>query len=118
MEPRAHIPPPQIQTMRDSPTEPACSSTPLGEINIPEPMMLPVEKRKSFTLLLLYQELKHEYISGLSLEASQSFPSHRLECVIWGKHSDYTDHSIYKKKNLFAIFGPAMINPQLQQVFV
>lgn len=43
MEPRAQIPPPQTQMMSDSPTEPACSSTPLGEMNIPEPMMFPEE---------------------------------------------------------------------------
>lgn len=27
--------------MSDSPTEPACSRTPLGEMKIPEPMMFP-----------------------------------------------------------------------------
>lgn len=58
MEPRAHIPPPQIQTIRDSPTEPACSNTPLGEMNIPEPMMFPVMEKRSFSYLLMPEDTK------------------------------------------------------------
>lgn len=53
MAPRAQIPPPHVQTMSDSPTEPACSSTPLGEMNIPEPMMFPEEMSKGLVILRL-----------------------------------------------------------------
>ncbi len=47
MDPSVQIPPPQTQTMSDSPTEPACSNTPLGEMKIPEPMMFPKHKSNS-----------------------------------------------------------------------
>ena len=39
------MPPPSTHTIREKPTLPACSSTPLGEMKIPEPMMLPGRER-------------------------------------------------------------------------
>lgn len=39
------MPPPNVHTTSANPTEPECSRTPLGEMKIPEPMMLPAEKR-------------------------------------------------------------------------
>lgn len=39
------MPPPNVHTTSANPTEPECSRTPLGEMKIPEPMMLPAEKK-------------------------------------------------------------------------